>query len=74
MDLGMGFAPRGKARMPHDQQGASRGNGAGSRPQDPFPEAAEFTTWTPHWIGAVAGPVELIAIFGPQGERLHLHA
>ena len=36
-------------------------------------EAVEFSTWTPHWFGAVAGPVELIAIFGPQGERLHLH-
>ena len=37
-------------------------------------EAAEFTTWTPHWFGAIDGPVELIAIFGPHGERLHLHA
>jgi transcriptional regulator with XRE-family HTH domain len=37
-------------------------------------EAVEFTTWTPHWFGAVAGPVELIAIFGNHGERLHLHA
>jgi transcriptional regulator with XRE-family HTH domain len=37
-------------------------------------EAVEFTTWTPHWFGAVDGPVELIAILGPQGERLHLHA
>jgi transcriptional regulator with XRE-family HTH domain len=36
-------------------------------------EAVEFTTWTPHWFGAIDGPVELIAIFGPQGERLHLH-
>ncbi|MCV7224998.1 helix-turn-helix domain-containing protein [Mycolicibacterium komossense] len=36
-------------------------------------EAAEFSTWTPHWFGAVDGPVELIAIFGPRGERLHLH-
>lgn len=36
-------------------------------------EAVEFSTWTPHWFGVVAGPVELIAIFGPQGERLHLH-
>ena len=36
-------------------------------------EAAEFTTWTPHWFGAIDGPVELIAIFGPHGERLHLH-
>ena len=37
-------------------------------------EAVEFTTWTPHWFGVVAGPVELIAILGPQGERLHLHS
>ncbi len=37
-------------------------------------EAVEFTTWTPHWFGALDGPVELIAILGPQGERLHLHA
>ncbi|UGS38057.1 helix-turn-helix domain-containing protein [Capillimicrobium parvum] len=36
-------------------------------------EAVEFTTWTPHWFGAVDGAVELIAILGPQGERLHLH-
>ncbi|MBB4662245.1 helix-turn-helix domain-containing protein [Conexibacter arvalis] len=37
-------------------------------------EAVEFTTWTPHWFGAVDGPVELIGIFGPQGERVHLHS
>ena len=37
-------------------------------------EAVEFTTWTPHWFGAVDEPVELIAILGPHGERLHLHA
>ena len=37
-------------------------------------EAVEFTTWTPHWFGAVDGPVELIAILGTHGERLHLHA
>ena len=36
-------------------------------------EAAEFSTLTPHWIGAVDGPVEVLAIFGPQGERMHLH-
>jgi transcriptional regulator with XRE-family HTH domain len=36
-------------------------------------EAAEFSTWTPHWFGAVDGPVELIMIVGPHGERLHLH-
>ena len=37
-------------------------------------EAAEFTTWTPHWFGAVDGPVQAIMIFGTHGERLHLHA
>jgi transcriptional regulator with XRE-family HTH domain len=36
-------------------------------------EAVEFSTLTPHWFGAVDGPVELIMIVGPQGERLHLH-
>lgn len=36
-------------------------------------EAAEFSTWTPHWFGAVDGPVEAIMIFGAHGERLHLH-
>ncbi|MGD9695462.1 MAG: helix-turn-helix domain-containing protein [Thermoleophilia bacterium] len=37
-------------------------------------EAAEFSTWTPHWFGAVDGPVELLSIFGPEGERVHLRA
>ena len=37
-------------------------------------EAVEFTTWTPHWFGAADGPVELIMIAGPEGERMHLHA
>lgn len=36
-------------------------------------EAIEFSTWTPHWFGTVDGPVEAVAIFGPHGERLHLH-
>ncbi len=36
-------------------------------------EAVEFTTWTPHWFGAIDGPVELIGLFGAQGERMHLH-
>jgi transcriptional regulator with XRE-family HTH domain len=36
-------------------------------------EAAEFSTLTPHWFGATDGPVELIALFGPQGQRVHLH-
>jgi transcriptional regulator with XRE-family HTH domain len=36
-------------------------------------EAVEFSTWTPHWFGAVQEPVEVIAVLGPQGERMHLH-
>lgn len=36
-------------------------------------EAVEFSTWIPHWFGAADGSVEAIAIFGPHGERLHLH-
>ena len=35
-------------------------------------EAVEFSTWTPHWFGAVDGAVEAIAIFGPHGERFHV--
>jgi transcriptional regulator with XRE-family HTH domain len=36
-------------------------------------EAVEFSTLTPHWFGAAGGePCELIAIFSPQGERVHL--
>jgi len=37
-------------------------------------EAVEFSTWTPHWFGVIDEPVEAVAIFGPHGERLHLHA
>jgi transcriptional regulator with XRE-family HTH domain len=36
-------------------------------------EAAEFTTTRPHWFGAIDGPVELILMVGPHGERIHLH-
>ncbi len=36
-------------------------------------QAVEFSTWTPHWFGVVHEPVEAIVIFGPHGERLHLH-
>jgi transcriptional regulator with XRE-family HTH domain len=35
-------------------------------------EAVEFTTWTPHWFGALDGPVEAILIVGAQGERVHV--
>lgn len=36
-------------------------------------EAVEFSTWTPHWFGAIDGPAEVIALLGPQGEKVHLH-
>jgi len=32
-------------------------------------EAAEFSTWTPHWL---SGPAEVLALMGHQGERAHL--
>lgn len=38
-------------------------------------EVAEFDTHTPHWFGpAGEQPVELLVLFGPQGERLHVRA
>lgn len=37
-------------------------------------EAAEFTTWTPHWFGAIDGPVQHIIIVGSEGQGVHLHA
>jgi transcriptional regulator with XRE-family HTH domain len=36
-------------------------------------EAVEFSTRTPHWFGAIDSPVEILAILGPHGERVHLH-
>jgi transcriptional regulator with XRE-family HTH domain len=36
-------------------------------------EAAEFNTRVPHWMGCVGTePVELLSIFGRDGERVHL--
>lgn len=36
-------------------------------------EAAEFDTRVPHWFGATGtGPVEVLNILGPQGERIHM--
>ncbi|WP_258348532.1 helix-turn-helix domain-containing protein [Saccharopolyspora gregorii] len=36
-------------------------------------EAAEFDTRVPHWFGPATGdPVELLVLFGPQGERMHV--
>ncbi|WP_371791755.1 XRE family transcriptional regulator [Streptomyces sp. NBC_01471] len=38
-------------------------------------EAAEFDTHVPHWLGAEGDrPVELLVLFGHQGERAHLKA
>jgi len=37
-------------------------------------EAAEFDCRTPHWLGALAEPAEVLAIFGPHGERVHVRA
>jgi len=38
-------------------------------------EAAEFDTRLPHWFGTAGEqPVELLSLFGKQGERLHLRA
>ncbi|HVX43265.1 MAG TPA: XRE family transcriptional regulator [Mycobacteriales bacterium] len=36
-------------------------------------EAAEFDCQTPHWFGAAGrGSVEVLSLFGKQGERIHL--
>ncbi len=38
-------------------------------------EAAEFDTRNPHWFGSSGnGPVEILRMFGKQGERIHLPA
>ena len=38
-------------------------------------EVAEFDTRTPHWFGNPGpGPAELLVLFGPQGERMHVRA
>jgi transcriptional regulator with XRE-family HTH domain len=38
-------------------------------------EAAEFDTHTPHWFGSAGPePAELLVLFGPQGERMHIRA
>lgn len=38
-------------------------------------EAAEFDTREPHWLDATgAGPVEVLCLFGRQGEKAHLRA
>lgn len=38
-------------------------------------EAAEFDTRVSHWFGSADNqPVEILSLFGPQGERMHLRA
>ncbi|MFE0762738.1 helix-turn-helix domain-containing protein [Streptomyces smyrnaeus] len=38
-------------------------------------EVAEFDTRLPHWFGSTgSGPVEILSLFGRQGERLHVRA
>ncbi|MEU4644400.1 XRE family transcriptional regulator [Micromonospora sp. NPDC023814] len=38
-------------------------------------EAAEFDTRLPHWFGATGeSPVEVLNLFGRQGERMHVRA
>jgi transcriptional regulator with XRE-family HTH domain len=38
-------------------------------------EAAEFDTRVPHWFGSAGrGPVEVLSLFGRQGERIHVRA
>jgi len=38
-------------------------------------DTAEFDTKNPHWFGAAGnGPVEILSMFGKQGERIHLRA
>jgi transcriptional regulator with XRE-family HTH domain len=38
-------------------------------------EAAEFDTRLPHWFGSTGeAPVEVLSLFGPQGERMHVRA
>ncbi|MED7949086.1 helix-turn-helix domain-containing protein [Streptomyces sp. BE20] len=38
-------------------------------------EAAEFDTRVPHWFTSADGrPVELLSLFGRQGERMHVRA
>jgi transcriptional regulator with XRE-family HTH domain len=38
-------------------------------------EVVEFDTHVPHWFGSAGGaPAEVLTLFGPQGERMHVRA
>ncbi|GAA2077699.1 XRE family transcriptional regulator [Streptomyces albiaxialis] len=57
------FVLRGRLRVRLADQDFVMGEG----------EAAEFDCRTPHWFGAAGrGDVEVLSLFGKQGERIHL--
>jgi quercetin dioxygenase-like cupin family protein len=38
-------------------------------------EVVEFDTHVPHWFGNTGDqPAEVLVLFGPQGERMHVRA
>ena len=38
-------------------------------------EVVEFDTHVPHWFGSTdEAPAEVLVLFGPQGERMHVRA
>jgi mannose-6-phosphate isomerase-like protein (cupin superfamily) len=38
-------------------------------------EVVEFDTYVPHWFGNTGDvPVEVLILFGPQAERMHVRA
>ena len=38
-------------------------------------EVVEFDTHVPHWFGSTGqAPTEVLILFGPQGERMHVRA
>ncbi|MFI1584636.1 helix-turn-helix domain-containing protein [Embleya sp. NPDC020630] len=57
------YVLRGRLRMRLGEQDFTMGPG----------EAAEFDCHIPHWFGAAGrGDVEILSLFGKQGERAHL--
>lgn len=62
---------------PRERPSASRSATTAGSPQISYQpgEVVEFDTRTPHWIGN-PGPTraEVLAIFGPQGQRMHVRS
>lgn len=56
------YVLRGQLRVKLDERDFTMGAG----------EAAEFDCRIPHWFGAARGSVEVLSLFGKQGERIHL--